>query len=132
MRVRCGIALVVALVVLAGTPRAAAQEAGEFFSPYLAEKNVEVGTFYLKKKNYDAAIERFLDAIRYQSNHARAHRLLAEALEKKGEKADAIAYYEKYLVILPSADDAGKVRKRIHRLRRELAAAAARRRKPSS
>ena len=109
-------------------PLCAQGQTEEFFNPYLAEKNVEIGTYYLKKKNYDAAIERFLDAIRYKSNHALAHRRLAEAFEGKGELADAVQYYTKYLEILPSAGDADKVRKRIEKLKKEIERRAARRR----
>ena len=109
-------------VLFLGAPRLArAQEVGEFYNPYLAEKNLEVGEFYLKKKNYDAAIERLLDSVRYKPNYAKPHRLLGVAYEKKGEYGEAIKYYEKYLEILPSADDAAKIRKDIEKLKRRLA-----------
>ena len=94
------------------------------FDPYRAEKNVEIGMYYLKKRNYDAAIERFQDATRYKPRFARAYRLLGEAYDKKGEKAEAVKSYQKYLEILPSAEDVGKVRKRIDKLSRELDRAA--------
>jgi len=122
--------LILVLFVCAGSALAQ-EETGEFYNPYLAEKNVEVGTFYLKKKNYDAAIARFLDAIRYKPNHAKAHRLLAEAYDKKKERAKAVEYYTKYLEILPSAEDADKVRKRIAKLKTEIEKEKARRRKRS-
>ena len=98
---------------------AQAKDTGEFYNPFKAEKAVEIGIHYLKKKNYDAAIERFLEAIQHKSNHAKAHRLLGEAFERKREFADAIAYYEKYLEILPAAEDAEKIQKRIAKLKKE-------------
>ena len=98
------------------------------FDPYRAHKSLEIGMFYMKKGNYDAAIERFEDAARSKPNFARPHLLLGEAYEKKGAKAEAVKAYQKYLEILPSAEDAGKVRKRIAQLNRELQRAAARRR----
>lgn len=104
-------------------------ETGEFFNPFLAYKNLEVGQFYLKKKNYDAAIERFLEALRHKPNFAQAHRRLGQAYEKKKEHADALEHYKKYLEILPAAEDAEKIRKRITRLERELARQAARRKR---
>jgi Tfp pilus assembly protein PilF len=120
------------LIFLAGFASALGQAQQEqLFDPYKAEKNIEVGLFYLKKKNYDAAIERFKDAIRYKPNFARAHLLLGEAYEKKGDKQEAIAWYQKYLQILPSADDAEKTRKRIQKLTREIAEEAARRKRRS-
>ncbi len=90
------------------------------FDPYRAEKNVEIGRYYLKKGNYDAAIERFEEATRYKPRFAIPQRLLGEAYEKKGDKAQALQAYQKYLEILPHAADADKVRKRIARLARGL------------
>jgi tetratricopeptide (TPR) repeat protein len=112
----------------AGAPSGAAAQAqgqgqgdvGEMFNPYLAEKNLEVGEFYLRKKKYDAAIERFRESIKYKSNFAKPHRLLGLCYEKKGDLQDAVEYYEKYLQILPSADDADKIRKRIAKLKEQI------------
>jgi tetratricopeptide (TPR) repeat protein len=96
------------------------------FDPYHAGKSIEVGQYYMKKGNYDAAIERFREAARYQPNLARAYRLLGEAHEKKGNKAEAVKAYRRYLEILPTAEDAGKVRKLIVKLSRDLDRAARR------
>ncbi len=96
------------------------------FDPYHAGKNIEVGQYYMKKGNYDAAIERFREAARYQPNLARAYLLLGEAHDKKGNKAEAVKAYRKYLEILPRAEDAAKVRKRIVKLSRDLDRAARR------
>ena len=41
--------------------------------PLLCEKNIKIGDFYYKKKNYVAAIRRYLDAIEYQTNSVRAY-----------------------------------------------------------
>ncbi len=101
-------------------------EAGRPYDPYHAEKNLEIGQYYLKKGNYDAAIDRFQQAARLKPNFAKPYLLLGEAYEKKGEKAEALKSYKKYLEILPAAEDAAKVRKRIEKLTRELEHAAAR------
>ncbi len=90
------------------------------FDPYRAEKNVEIGRYYLKKGNYDAAIERFEEATHYKPRFAIPERLLGEAYEKKGDKTQALQAYRKYLEILPHAADADRVRKRIGRLAREV------------
>lgn len=117
--------LVLLLACLGGILAQAPSE--QTFDPYHAEKSVEIGQYYLKKRNYDAAIERFRDATRYKPNFAQPYRLMGEAYEKKGDKAEAVKSYQKYLEILPSAEDAGKVRKRIAKLSRDLERAAARR-----
>ena len=90
------------------------------FEPFKAEKSVEVGMYYLKKKNYDAAIERFQDALRFKPGFARPHLLLGRAYEKKGELEDSILHYAAYLEILPNAEDAKKVRKKITGLEKKL------------
>jgi tetratricopeptide (TPR) repeat protein len=83
------------------------------FDPLHAEKSIEVGTFYLKKGNYDAAIDRFMDATHFQPRLARPWRLLGEAYEKKHDNTSAIESYKKYLEVFPGAEDAAKVKKRI-------------------
>lgn len=97
------------------------------FDPYHAEKSTEIGEYYMKKGNYDAAIDRFQDAVRYKPGFARPYRLMGEAYEKKSEKAEAVKAYEKYLEIVPSADDAPRVRKRIAKLKHQLERAVRRR-----
>ena len=81
------------------------------FDPLGAEKNIEVGMYYMKKGNYDAAIERFKAATLSKPNFARPHRLIGEALEKKGEKAEAIESYKKYLEIVPNRSEERRVGK---------------------
>lgn len=110
---------------LAATQAAGAQQEAEF-DPLKAEKNLEVGKYYLRRGNYDAAIDRLKDSIRYKSNYAEPHRLLGEAYEKKGDREEAVRYYKKYLEILPSAEDAEKVKKRIKKLTKKKADESAR------
>ena len=90
------------------------------FEPFKAEKSVEIGMYYLKKKNYDAAIERFQDALRFKPGFARPHLLLGRAYERKGDFEDSILHYAAYLEILPNAEDAKKVRKKIAGLEKKL------------
>ncbi|MFY9585068.1 MAG: tetratricopeptide repeat protein [Candidatus Acidiferrales bacterium] len=127
MSFRCHLPLLV-LLLLAYAAGARAQSPPEPpFDPLHAEKNIEVGNYYMKKGNYDAAIERFQEAARLKPNFARPYRLLGEAYEKKGDKAEAMKAYRKYLEILPAAEDAGKIHKRVEKLSRELERAARRR-----
>ncbi len=86
------------------------------FDPLRAEKDIEVGSYYLRKGNVDAAIDRFQDAIEARPNYALPHRLLGEAQERKGLKREAIQSFRKYLEIYPKAEDAQKIRKRIEKL----------------
>lgn len=103
---------------LKSEPRPAAEPP---FDPLRAEKDIEVGRYHLRRGHLDAAIDRFRDAAQARPNFALPYRLLGEAQEKKGLKADAVASYQSYLKILPHAQDAEKVRSRIGKLNRELA-----------
>jgi tetratricopeptide (TPR) repeat protein len=101
-------------------PAPQGQEENEF-NPLKAEKNLEVGQYYLKRGNYDAAIDRLKDALKYKSNFAAPHLYLGQAYEKKRRPEEAVHHYERYLEILPSAEDAKKVQKRIAKLKEKMA-----------
>lgn len=97
-------------------PGVLAPESDPSWDPFHAAQDVDVGTFYMHKGDYDAAITRFEDAIRLQPNFARPRTLLAEAYEKKGDKDEALRYYKEYLHVLPNAADAKKIQKKIDQL----------------
>ena len=88
---------------------------------------MEVGTFYMKKGNYDAAIDRFAEAARYQPTLARPWLLLGETYEKKRDSAHALESYKKYLEVFPGAEDAAKVQKRITALEEKIGQQASKR-----
>ena len=86
------------------------------YDPVRADKSVEIGTFYMKRGNYDAAIERFQDATHFQPKLARPYVLMGEAYERKGDVDKALASYRKYLDVYRSAPDREKILKRIEKL----------------
>lgn len=71
------------------------------WNPMKALKDIEVGDYYFKRKNYKAALERYKEALYYKDNDALASFRLAVCQEKVGDKAEAKKYYEQYLKILP-------------------------------
>jgi tetratricopeptide (TPR) repeat protein len=71
------------------------------WNPMKALKNMEVGDFYFKRKNYRAALERYKEALYYKNGDAVASYRVALCQEKLGDKAEARKYYEAYLKILP-------------------------------
>lgn len=81
-----------------------------------AEHAIEVGEFYVRKGDIDAAINRFQEAVSLQPKLARARLLLAETYEKKGDKAAALKVYQEYLRLFPNASDAKKIEKKIRHL----------------
>ncbi len=90
------------------------------WDPLRAEKDLEVGQYYMKKGDWDAAIDRFQDATEAKPGYAIPFRYLAEAQEKKGLKKQAIKSYRRYLDLYPHAEDGDKVRKKIDKLYKEV------------
>src|SRR4029077_9085390 len=103
------------------TPEPPAAPSGPVFDPLHAQRSLDVGTFYLRKGSYDAAIDRFVEASNYQPTLAMPWKLLGEAYEKKREYSKAAESYNKYLQILPHAADAAKIRKLITDLEEKAA-----------
>ncbi|MGH9724691.1 MAG: tetratricopeptide repeat protein, partial [Candidatus Acidiferrales bacterium] len=103
----------------AGSSSSSAATDQSQWDPFDAEKDVEVGTFYMHKGDADAAIGRFEDAIRLDPKLAKPRFLLAEIYEKKKNTARALQYYREYLKVYPDAPDAGKVEKKIEKLSKQ-------------
>jgi hypothetical protein len=89
---------------------------GPVFDPLHAHRSMDVGRFYLNKGNYDAAIDRFLEASNYQPSLAAPWKMLGETYEKKHEYSKAVDAYNKYLSLLPHAPDAEKIKKTVSEL----------------
>jgi tetratricopeptide (TPR) repeat protein len=90
------------------------------WDPLRAEKDLEVGQFYMKKGDLDAAIDRFQDATTAKPGYAIPFRFLGEAQEKKGLKKQALKSFQRYLDLYPHAEDGDKIRKRIDKLYKEI------------
>src|ERR1700738_4059026 len=90
------------------------------WDPLRAEKDLEVGQYYMRKGDVDAAIDRFQDAAIAKPGYAIPFRYLGEAQEKKGLKKQAIASYSRYLDLYPHAEDGDKIRKKIDKLRSQV------------
>ncbi|HZQ20164.1 MAG TPA: tetratricopeptide repeat protein [Terriglobales bacterium] len=91
------------------------------WDPHKAAKDVEVGDYYFKRKNYKAAIARYQDALIYKPNDALAQYRLAEALDKAGHSGDAVEHYQEYLKILPHGPNADDAQKALVKLNAEQA-----------
>jgi len=90
------------------------------FSPYnpmKAMKDVEVGDFYFKRENYNAAISRYREALEYKPHDAEATFKLAEALNKTEDFSGAKENYEAYLKILPYGPYAKKAKEALAKLK---------------
>jgi len=91
------------------------------WDPHKAAKDVEVGQYYLKLKNYRAALERFNHALVYKADDAEATYYLAVTQEKLGLLAQASQNYHKYLEILPNGPKSKEANEGIERLGPQVA-----------
>jgi len=87
------------------------------WDPHKAAKDIEVGDFYFKKKNYRAALERYKEALVYKPNDAIAEFHLAECFDKTGNSSEAITHYQEYLKILPHGPFAADAEKALEKLK---------------
>jgi tetratricopeptide (TPR) repeat protein len=94
-------------------------EFGEFtpWNPMKAMKDIEVGDFYYKKENYEAAVSRYREALEFKPHDAEATFKLAEALNKTGDTSGAIENYQAYLKILPNGPYAKKSHEALEKLK---------------
>jgi tetratricopeptide (TPR) repeat protein len=90
------------------------------WDPLRAEKDMQVGQYYMHKGDLDAAIDRFEDATLAKPGYAIPFRLLGEAQEKKGLKKQAIKSYQRYLDLYPKAEDKDKIQKKIDKLHKDV------------
>lgn len=89
------------------------------WDPHKAEKDVEVGDYYLKQKNYPAAVSRYREALEYKPRDAVATFRLGQALEKNGESQEALQMYQEYLKILRNGPFANDAKKGIERMQQK-------------
>jgi len=92
------------------------------WNPHKAEKNIEVGEFYEKRKNYRAAEGRFREALEYKPGDAIATYRLAEVLDAQGQDSEAIKDYREYLKIPSSGKFAPEAKKALERLEQKNSA----------
>jgi tetratricopeptide (TPR) repeat protein len=90
------------------------------WDPLRAERDMQVGIYYMHKGDIDAAIDRFEDATLAKPGYALPFRYLGEAQEKKGAKKQAIKSYQRYLDLFPKAEDKDKIQKKIDKLNKEV------------
>jgi len=82
------------------------------FNPLEAERDVRIGNYYLKRKNYPAALSRFQEATKWNPNMAEAYLLVGETAEKMKDKKTAKQAYQKYVELAPDSKEAERARKK--------------------
>jgi tetratricopeptide (TPR) repeat protein len=87
------------------------------WDPHKALKDIEVGDFYLKRKNYRAALDRYREALVWKPNDAIANFRMAQCFEKLDQPEEARAHYEEYLKILPHGPLSAEAQKELEKLK---------------
>ncbi len=101
------------------------------WNPHKALKDIEVGDFYFKRKNYGAALDRYQEALVYKPDDAMANYRLGQCFEKMDKPEDARVHYEAYLKILPHGPLSEDAQKALEKLKaRNSQSAGAARSKP--
>jgi tetratricopeptide (TPR) repeat protein len=88
-------------------------------NPMLAEESVEIGDFYYKRKNYRAAIQRYIEALEYQPDLIKAFEALARAYEENEELDKAINTYRDFLEKYPDSPKSSDFRSKLSRLEKK-------------
>src|SRR4051812_45309270 len=73
------------------------------FNPVQSKKEVTVGEFYFKKRDFKAAAGRFREATKWNDGNADAWLRLGDAQERMKDFKAALEAWEKYLQLAPDA-----------------------------
>ena len=89
------------------------------FNPMEADRVLKVGDYYFKRKNYDAAIQRYMEALEYQPNRFDAYEALGRAYEKQGAREKALRVYLDFLQKYPEAPRAKEFKEKAAKLQKD-------------
>ncbi len=93
------------------------------YTPPPAWKSVEIADFYMRRKEYRGALSRYQEAVTTDPAYPRGYLGLGKVYEKLHMPRKALAAYQKYLDLLPSAkeaEEAKDVHRAMEKLQREL------------
>ena len=88
--------------------------------PAKSKENINIGNMYLKRRNYSAAISRYIEAIAWLENSIPAHEALARAYEKNGDFSKAIQTLEAVIEKNPDSSKNKGFQAKIAGLRKKL------------
>jgi tetratricopeptide (TPR) repeat protein len=88
-------------------------------SPIESEKSIGIGNQYFKKKNYLAAINRYIEALEYQPDSIPACEALGRAYEKNGDFSKALTLYRNFIEKYPKSRKISDFRAKIAKLEKQ-------------
>ena len=87
--------------------------------PLRAEKSLKIGDFYLKKKNYAAAIKRYREAIGHRPRWPKPYEKLVVTFEKLGDFPQALETCQLFLDVNPNSEKVGEFRRLYQKLQKK-------------
>ncbi len=84
--------------------------------PVEAQRHIKVGDFYFKRKNFEAAEERYREAIKYFPRRPNAYLKLIHALEKTEKFEEALVVCREFIEANPEAPQVDQFQARIKEL----------------
>ncbi len=88
--------------------------------PIEAERNIRVGDFYFKRKNYKAARERYRDAVKYSPRRPAPYSKLVRVLERMEEFGEAVEVCRQFIETNPQAPQVNRFQSRIKKLETQV------------
>lgn len=88
-------------------------------NPALAAKDINIGNYYFKSRNYPAAIQRYLEALEYNKDAISAYDGLAKAYEKNGDIAKTVQVLKTLMEKHPESHKAADYRARLAQLEKK-------------
>jgi len=96
------------------------EEKIKIHDPEQAKKSVEIGDFYAKRKNYDAAEMRYREAIEYNLKWDVSYRKLIKLLEKQDKYAAAMEICRLFIENNPDSEKVKSFQKSAQKLQKKL------------
>jgi tetratricopeptide (TPR) repeat protein len=93
------------------------------YDPHRAEKAIEVGEYYLKRKNLKAAESRFQEALEFKPHDPAATMLLGSVYERTQRPLEAYRLYAEYVASAPGGERAEEADGGLERLQAAVQAA---------
>ena len=90
------------------------------WDPLRAEKDMQVGDYYMHKGDLDAAIDRFQDATTRQTRLRASLPAPGRSAREKGDEAAGDQILQRYLDLYPHAEDKDKIQKKIDKLYKDV------------
>ena len=94
-------------------------EKEKVYNPMEAERIVKIGDFYYKRKNYAAAIQRYIEALQYQPNRVEAYEALGRTYEKTGDTTKAVEIYKDFVSKNPDSPKTPEFKSKIAKIEKK-------------